>query len=80
MKYKCKETFSFENCCFGDDDAAEEYITVPAASIWEKTDDNFIGGDIHLDSEDGLAWIEISRYRLKKYFEEEGEGKDEQEK
>ena len=55
MKYKCKETFSFENCCFGDDDAAEEHITVPAASIWEKTDDNFIGGDIHLDSEDGLS-------------------------
>ena len=25
MKYKCKETFSFENCCFGDADAAEEH-------------------------------------------------------
>ena len=80
MKYECKETFSFENCCFGADDAAEEYMTVVAGSIWDKTDDNFIGGDIHLDSEDGLSWIEISRYELKKYFEEEGEEKDEQEK
>ena len=68
MKYECRETFSFENCCFGDDDKAEEYITVAAGSIWEKTDDSFIGGDIHLDSEDGLSWIEISNEKLENYF------------
>ena len=42
MKYECIETFSFENCCFGDDDKAEEYMTVVAGSVWQKTDDSFI--------------------------------------
>ena len=68
MKYICVETFSFENCCFGDDDVADEYMTVITGSIWQKTNDNFIGGDIHLDSEDGLSWIEIPNESLANYF------------
>ena len=68
MTYECIETFSFENYCFGGDEAAEEYITVPVGSIWQKTGDSFIGGEIHLHSENDLSWIEISRNSLAKYF------------
>ncbi len=46
-----------------------EYSTVKSGSKWERDDDtDIIGGDVHLDSVDGLQWIEVSNDTLSDYF------------
>ena len=70
MKYKCIETFKFPNFCYEMDESKEQYVTVEAGSIWEISDNNYIGGDIHLKNDDDLSWIEIGQERFDTYFKE----------
>ena len=71
MSYKCIETFKFPNFCYEMDESKEQYVTVEAGSIWEVSDNNYIGGDIHLENHnDDLYWIEITFDDFNKYFKE----------
>ena len=70
MSYKCIKTFSFPNFCYEADESKEQYITVEAGSIWEISDNNYIGGDVHLENDDDLSWIEIEQERFDTYFKE----------
>jgi hypothetical protein len=67
MKYKCIKPLSVQKC---DDDGFEienKYFWVDENSIWQTSDESFIGGEIHLDSKKG--WLEVSNETLKEYFE-----------
>ena len=68
MRYRCMETFGFPNCYYEIGESKDEYITVRAGTIWETGDANYIGGEVHLDSDDGLSWIEITRDDLEEHF------------
>lgn len=45
-----------------------EYIDLKVNSEWEITDDDYIGGEIHLDGLTHDLWIEISEETFMEYF------------
>ena len=70
MKYKCINEFYVE---IYDEEwmPTGEYGTIHTGTVWELDEyTNNIGGEVHLDNDDG-EWIEISREILEECFEEE---------
>ena len=63
-RYKCIRSFSFENDNFDGPD----FVTATKGTIWSIGDDDFVGGEVHLDNETDESWIEIGLDDLGKYF------------
>lgn len=74
MKYKCINEFEIQMCdddCFMIDN---DYRNVPAGSIWEVSESNLLGGEVHLvciSGCDDFGWIEITNEHLEENFMEE---------
>lgn len=68
-KYRCIKDFPIE--IYDEYDMpTSEYRDIESGTIWSKDNEaDYIGGEVHLDNEDGLEWIEISHETLKIYFE-----------
>ena len=47
-------------------------IEISNLGLFGTRDDNadYIGGEVHLDNEETMGWIEISHETLREYFEE----------
>lgn len=68
MKYKCIKDCAVEmynENGFG----TGEYMNIDIGSIWEQSDDNYLGAEIHLDNPDGLQWIELDNETFEECFE-----------
>lgn len=73
----CPKTFKKQYICIKgfslplhDDDGnriENERIEVHNGDVFERTDTNIIGGEVHLEADNG-DWIEISEDRFKKCF------------
>lgn len=70
MFYECIKDFQIEN--YDEHGFPKcEYSTIKSGSKWERDDEtDIIGGDVHLESADGLQWIEISKDTLRDFFKE----------
>ena len=66
--YKCVNEFTLET--IGDYIENKEF-KVEKGSIWTVVDTNYrlIDGELRLESQDGIGWIEIQRKTLSKMFE-----------
>nr|UVX54335.1 MAG: hypothetical protein [Bacteriophage sp.] len=69
MKYKCVKAFMLDSY---DDDGfyIENCIEIKVGETYEVGNENFIGGDIHLNGINTNKWIEISQEMLEEYFTE----------
>lgn len=71
-QYKCKKSFCVDKY---DDDGfliENSSVVIDKGKIYELDDGNhkIIGGEIHLDSDEGGSWLEITKEHLEEYFEE----------
>lgn len=70
-KYKCKKGFILETY----DDGGfwipnkEKVVAIGDIYILDESGSTIIGGEVHLDGEDG-SWIEISKESLAEFFDE----------
>ena len=71
IKYKCREDFLLLR---HDDDGYPDgsLMLIRKGSEWIRTNKDFIGGEIHLESvgKDDQSWIELSWNYFEKLFEE----------
>lgn len=70
MKYRCKKDFPIE---IYDENGmpTTEYRDIKSGTVWTRDDNaDYIGGEVHLDNEETMGWIEISHETLREYFEE----------
>lgn len=70
MKYRCKKDFQIE---IYDEHGMPtiEYRDIKSGTVWTRDDNaDYIGGEVHLDNEETMEWIEISHETLREYFEE----------
>ena len=70
MKYRCKKDFPIE---IYDEHGmpTTEYRDIKSGTVWTRDDNaDYIGGEVHLDNEETMEWIEISHETLREYFEE----------
>lgn len=70
MKYRCKKDFQIEiydeHCM-----PTMEYGDIKSGTVWTRDDNaDYIVGEVHLDNEETMEWIEISHETLREYFEE----------
>ncbi len=76
MKYQCIKEFEIQMC---DDDCfliENEFGYIPVGSIWEVSESNLLGGEVHLvcvSGCDDFGWIEITQEHFKENFIEIGE-------
>jgi|GEM_PF-5522414 len=49
----------------------EEYIKIEAGTEWEMTDEDYIGGDVHLNGLTDNYWLEIDYDTFRKHFKAE---------
>lgn len=69
-KYRCIKEFVLDVVGI-DGFETGDYGIVPVGSVWELDKDlDYMGGENHLESEEPLAWIEITNEDLKGHFEE----------
>ena len=70
MKYRCKKDFPIE--IYDEYDMPTmAYTDIKSGTVWTRDDnENYIGGEVHLDNEETMEWIEISHETLSEYFEE----------
>ena len=70
-RYVCVESFSVPLC---DDDGFtidNRNSVIEAGTVWEITDNDIIGGEIHLEEVDKTwHWLEIPKERFEAYFQE----------
>ena len=69
MKYKCVESFDVEKY---DDDGfnTSGYMIINAETIWERDESEYriMGGDVRLENQETLEWLEISFNTFKRCF------------
>lgn len=71
MRYKCIVEFVIQMCdddCFMIDN---DYRNIPIGSVWEVSDSNLLGGEVHLDSISGcedFGWIEVPKEIIENNF------------
>lgn len=72
--YECIKGFLVDEY---DDDGfyiENKYFEIEKGSIWftpeEDSDYRFLGGDIRLEEENSLRWIELAKEHLNEYFKE----------
>lgn len=71
--FKCINEFYIPKC---DDDCfmiENEFGYIPVGSIWELSDSNLLGGEVHLDFISGcgdFGWIEVTNEDFKENFAE----------
>lgn len=68
MQYRCVNPFTID---LYDDSGMmiEGYFKVGRESIWGRSDEaDMISGEVHLNNQETMEWLEISEEDLKKYF------------
>lgn len=73
--YRCTKSFELPYC----DEEGHEYenrkCVVLKGDIFHRTNDNFIGGEVHLEDAPNGNWIEISKAKLAECFSpKDGDG------
>lgn len=67
MKYRCIKGFLLD-VYDGDGFHVDETFDVEEGTVWEETEENLLGSDVHLENE--THWIEIAKEHLEEYFAE----------
>ena len=69
MKYRCKEAFEVD--CYTDEGMLTiGRVEIACGSTWEHDDEtDIIGAGVHLDNQETMEWLEISKEDLERYFE-----------
>jgi hypothetical protein len=69
-RYRCVKEFEVENYdedCFP---IYDEYTVIKPGSIWQDGGFSFNIGEVHLENDDDLQWIEIPVAYLTEYFKQ----------
>ena len=69
--YECTTQFELQKWDYGKDEFEDETLFVEKGSVWSFTGQGYMcGGDIRLENDDDLSWIEIDEEFLDKYFKD----------
>lgn len=70
-RYECIKGFSVEQY---DENgfSTEKYVSVGKGTKWEDDEEDyrFIDGEVRLQNEDDLTWLELTHETVSKYFKE----------
>ena len=69
--YECITQFELPKWNYGRDEFEDEIILVEKGSVWSLTGQEYMcDGDMRLENDDDLSWIEIDEEFLDKYFKD----------